>query len=410
MNEVSDNIWGASDSDATLQEVANPDTVSSSDESASTSAPDEAAEPVEAAAEETAEPAEVEQEASVDGEETTTEEKPPAPVATPKSKAVTFKFGGKDIALDETATIEHKVDGKKVAIPLKDLITNYAGVVPLNKRFSELDVERKKLAATHSEFENKQKRHSNLLTDMHKNITGGKLFDGVANLLELAGSKVDPRQFVGELRKGLIAQAQQMSQMSEHERALMEEREAREYTQSKYDRIIREQNEQKNQAQHQERVVKAMQSVGATMEEYAEAKQFLEEAKKAGQYTQEITPEVVAKLSKDTKQFGTAKQALVDAGFDPSKEDKLWKHAVSLLELNPEWTIDDLRDVIKQAATVKRGAAASKKLAKAPVSTVVAATAKAKTAPAIAQKQKRESLMLQKPEAYGDFSADDLDW
>lgn len=413
--QVTEDIWASSDDDSSLADVPNLDLQDSSLDKNNTS--------VEAAvARETAsgnEDAPAAKTAGQEAEDATAEteeksdEEPKAktpPASIPAAKTYSFKVNGKDVALDETATVEHKVDGKKVAITVKDLLTNYAGTIPLNKRFSELDVERKKLAQTSSEFESKQVRYGNLLKDMHSHITGGRLFQGVANLLELAGSKVDPRQFVSELRKGLIEQAQQMATMSEHERALAEEREAREYTQSRYERLLAERDERAAQAAHHEAVTAEMARIGATMEEYAETKAFLEQAKKSGQFRDEITPTVVANLIKDTKIYQGVRKALTDAGFDYSKEQQLERDVAQLAKQHPEWTEDDLRDVVSRAATFKRGTSASQKIAKAPVATVVAAAAKAKSAAVTAKQKARENAMLQDPSKYGDFSAEDKTW
>jgi ATP-dependent Clp protease ATP-binding subunit ClpA len=146
------------------------------------------------------------------------------------------------------------------------------------------------------------------------------------------------------------------------------------------------------------------------LEEYAKAKDFLDQAKRRGEYTRDITPELVAQLHVDTKHYETAQRALTEAGFDPSKEEKLEREAVSMLKLNPEWTAEDLRDVFKQAATLKRGVAASQKIAKAPVATVVAAAAKAKSATVTSKQKARENAMLQDPSKYGEFSAEDKTW
>src|SRR5574343_734820 len=107
----------------------------------------EEAAPVEAAAaEEATEPAEEPAEAA-------TESETPAAQAAAVSKALTFRAGDKEVALDETATIPWKIDGKQQAVTVKDLLDNYSGKVAWDKRFNEVATQRKQLTTEKMQLE-----------------------------------------------------------------------------------------------------------------------------------------------------------------------------------------------------------------------------------------------------------------
>jgi hypothetical protein len=58
-------------------------------------------------------------------------------------KKITAKNGEDNLEIPANITIPHKVDGEEVEIPLQELLNNYSGKQAWDKRFSELDVERK---------------------------------------------------------------------------------------------------------------------------------------------------------------------------------------------------------------------------------------------------------------------------
>lgn len=335
-------------------------------------------------------------------------------VVVPKTKQVTFKVGDKAIALEEDAKIDWKVDGKVETIPLKDLISNYAGKIPIEKRFNELNQARKQDAARVTEFENTRTRHSTLIRDMHENVSKGKIFDAVANMLEMSGIKDDPQTFVQSMRNAMLEQAQQLSSMSPEERKLFEANERISFLQAKHDRFLKQRETEQTQTEFQGRVNKAIESVNSTLEEYVEMKKFLEsdfQAKKRD--VSLITPEFISERIKDTKDYTTARDALNEVSSDilkGSDKDKFWDQAVFLLRQNPTWTKDDLRDVFKQAIDQKRSSTVSKKIAKSPVAIVAAAEAKAKASPQNSKQKISAIRASQDPSAYAQLPADAFEW
>jgi hypothetical protein len=161
--------------------------------------------------------------------EADTEAEQKNPPATPPGKQLKFKVGDKEVDLDETAQVEWKVDGKPTPIAIKDLLQNYSGKVAWEKRLNDVALERKTLRGEKETFSGERDRHRSLITDLHKKVGEGKMLEAVSSLVQMTGLKVDPREYVTQLRGKLIEQAQQLAAMSEEDRTRHELNEEREY-------------------------------------------------------------------------------------------------------------------------------------------------------------------------------------
>lgn len=346
----------------------------------------------------------------ISGEESDEEAAPTTPAA-PKGKQVAFKVGDAEVPLDENAKFTWKVDGKQEDITLKDLISNYAGKIPVERRFAELDKVRQQDAKKVQEFESTRTRHSAAISAMHKNVSEGKIFEAIAGMLELSGSKADPRNFVKTMRGELIKQAQAIAQMSPEQLAMHEKDEEFSYLKSQHDRLVQQREQETAQLALRERVSGAMQSVNATLEDYAGTKSFLEKAYKERNWDPAtITPEAVAKQISDVRNLTEAKEVLLSVDPELVNNDKLWDEVTLLKQRYPSWTKKDLEDVVRAGISQKRSTAVSKKVTKSPVATVATAAAKAKPAAVTKAKKAQDALLKQDPDSYGSFDNESRDW
>lgn len=60
-----------------------------------------------------------------------------------EAKKLKAKLHDKELDIEEDAVVSVKIDGKDVDVPIKELLSNYSGKTAWDKRFSELDKERK---------------------------------------------------------------------------------------------------------------------------------------------------------------------------------------------------------------------------------------------------------------------------
>jgi hypothetical protein len=344
---------------------------------------------------------------AIAGEEA--EEAEPATPAAPKGKQVAFKVGDTEVPLDENAKFTWKVDGKQEDITLKDLIANYAGKIPVEKRFAELDKARQQEAKRVQEFEGTKTRHSAAISAMHKNVTEGKIFEAIAGMLELSGSKADPRQFVKTMRGELIKQAQTIAQMSPEQLAMHEKDEEFSYLKSQHDRLVQQRDQESAQLAHRERVNGAMQSVDATLEQYTNTKTFLEKAyKERGWDEKTLTPEAIAQHFGKVRTYEETKAILTRVDPELVKNDKLWDEVTEMKLRNPTWSDKDIEDVVRAGVSQKRSTAVSKKVAKSPVATVATAAVKAK--PVLAKAKKAQDAALKQDPSAWSYDNDTRDW
>lgn len=87
-------------------------------------------------------------------EEVAEEKKVPAP----KGKRLSLKVGEETFAIDNTATIPHKVDGKVVDVPVQELLNNYSGKVAWDKRMNEVNVKNQEIVRKAQEVEQRESR------------------------------------------------------------------------------------------------------------------------------------------------------------------------------------------------------------------------------------------------------------
>ena len=65
----------------------------------------------------------------------------------PTRKTIKAKYADTELDLDEEAMVPVKINGKEEMVPIKDLLGNYSGKVAWDKKFSEVDMSRKQVAA-----------------------------------------------------------------------------------------------------------------------------------------------------------------------------------------------------------------------------------------------------------------------
>ncbi len=332
----------------------------------------------------------------------------PNPVAK-AVKQLTFKAGDKAVPLSEDAKIEWKVDGKTETPTVKELLNNYAGKQSWERKFNEVANQRKQAVNDINEFQAVRQRHSALITDMHEKAAKGQVFEAVQSMIDMTGQggKIDAREYVRNLRNALMKQAQELSALSPEQREIYETKEEQAYTKSRYEKVLAEREQEKNQRNYTERVNTAIQASGSTAEEYTKVRDYLlEHGPKNGLKPQDLTPEYIRDNIRNVRDYRSAKEAIEAVDPNLMKNEKVWDHAVYLLRQNPDWTQEDLKEVFKTAVASNRTQTVSKKVGKSPVATVATAGVVAASNKKATAAKKAKSA----PGAFGEFTADDLDW
>lgn len=282
----------------------------------------------EAPAEETAEP-EVEQEA--------VEEQPEVE----KIPDLAEWFEGKDDDFkleDGKLLIKAKADGEESFISLDDLKSQYAGKVAYDKKFSELDRERQAFKQEQAEIED-------YINQFRQTAEQQNMLEAAKFLGQFAGKA--PHQVVEELIKVIEPEIRRREELSEEELKL-------EYksAETEYSRERLESERQKLEFEQRERALNSMimeqkTSHNISDTEWDSAVRDLDSRLPADE---DITPELVGEYVRFTRADSRAENALKQFGDGKYASDASARDGLrDILTKNPDFTDEDLQDIIEQA-------------------------------------------------------------
>ncbi len=231
--------------------------------------------------------------------------------------------------------VEVMVDGKKEQVALKDLMNHYSGKVAWDKKFTELDKERKAFVADKQTVEG---QISNFFDTASKDPRAA-----ILNLCEMAG--IDSVMFMRQLRSGLLPEMQKLAQMSEVERKAFELEEEvnllRKAKESETSRTKHEQ-EQKSLMAEVERIQETYKVDAETIKAYyTELKSIVKDPSSISAKTIEEFTQIKQACSQVTS---TLEQVRPELATDNTVVEAM---ANFLLD-NPGTTVEDLKDVIEQ--------------------------------------------------------------
>lgn len=263
-------------------------------------------------------------------------------------KAIKLKAGETDIEVPVDAKILKKIDGKEVEVTLEEALNQYAGKVAWEKRFNQLDKERKTFQTERSQIESV----INKFVDLSKGTDPLKAVDF---LVEINGG--DPVSFRKQLRSQMAPQLKEFLELTPEQQKLKETEEENGYYKRLHEERVKEQTFTKKQQEFQSKVEKMLEESGLDQDTFVETYKELAPLYKqvAGKDLEQEEPhkavENVIKYRKEVE----LESSMTELVKNVNKEldgDKLFK-AVDVMKQvyrsNPEATIQDLTDVAKEA-------------------------------------------------------------
>lgn len=289
-------------------------------------------------------------------------------VATDKDKTATkvrtykVKAGDTELDLSGDGLLEVVVDGKKQTATVQDLLNNYSGKTSWDRKFSELDVERKTYQKDRDTLQ-KTLDHFYELASTHK-----KPYEAINFLGEILGA--DMGGFWDTFEKEMIPKVEELAKLTP------EEREARSLK-AKLERY------EQRDAAYKEREVS--QKVAAEMQTRVKSLQekhkiddqsfykAFQELSKSGEVEEgAITPELVAEFYVE-HQARSQLQSLVSElqpDAEPEQQSKIVDQIKAVAKANPDMSFEDLRDIAVEVYGNKAAKNLSRKLSRSkPVST-----------------------------------------
>lgn len=161
-------------------------------------------------------------------------------------KKLKAKYGEDIFELHPETLIPHKVDGKVEEIPVKELLNSYAGKVAYDKRFQELDVEKKTYAKEKQEWAAKTKEIDSFVTEFFTKAQSGQAMEALQMLA--AGVGQDPLEFTRNIKASILREYETYANMTEEERRKHDVQQEVEY----YERQIAQKKEKFTQYQERE--------------------------------------------------------------------------------------------------------------------------------------------------------------
>jgi hypothetical protein len=281
-------------------------------------------EPKEEPKEESEEPAEAK------GEEPEAEE-PAEDPNVEKVKHIVAKRGKDKVEIPEDAVLKVPVAGKKESVTVRELMNNYSGKVAYDKKFSELDQERKEFTMEKDSINAEKMQileHLANIVEMTESQEAGPE-DAIAYLLDLTGK--DSYSFKKAFFEKMANEYEDYSEMDEVEKRLFWAERKNEYLERTRESSNRRQTAQQEQTQLVTRVDQMREAQGVSEDDFVQGYEDLIEG---GVPAESITPEQVIRYVKILPNIAKAEDMLepYEARIDDESYEQVVKVIAGALE------------------------------------------------------------------------------
>lgn len=265
------------------------------------------------------------------------------PKADEKVEEKVEESGDKSDAIDisklsDDQKIKVKVDGEEQEITLKEYKNGISGQKAIQKRFNEVDNERKSLQA---EIDNINKYVAELGNTM-KNVS---MVEGLNKIAELNG--IAPHQVEQALIKELLPRIQELQGMDEQQRELQYKQKELEYKEKQLESESNLSAQKQAQAELQSNISKAREAHAISDDEWNDAFKYLD---KNLDPSEEITIDLVSQ--KVLFDRAGAKTQEVLKSFDNGKylqDQEINRTLHEIILDNPDFDDQDLKDILSSA-------------------------------------------------------------
>lgn len=193
----------------------------------------------------------------------------------PAAKTIKAKVDGEEVEINPGAELRVKVKGKNVDVSVQDLMNNYSGKVNYDKKFNELNTERKTLekeSTLHQEeatwLKGKIEDVVSLLDNSEKDPMEAMLY-----LLDATGR--NPLDYQQRMMERQLGQLDELSEMDEVERELYWKKKENEYLRNRQETSANQAKAAQVRQEQTAGIAKMRESLGVTEDQYVDAKEEL---------------------------------------------------------------------------------------------------------------------------------------
>lgn len=269
------------------------------------------------------------------------------------AKAYRIKQGESEFDLFADTPISVKVAGKDEQVPFQELLNQYSGKVDYNRKYSELDRERKT-------FHTERQGLVEGINRIHKiAVDEGNPRLAIESIAEVLGA--DPDKIWTDMLKQVESQVDEFSRLSPEERKARKAETELDYYKNK-ERIQGQFKAREAELKQVDSVVNAIQETHKiSRDEFFNAYKDLEAAHKQGTLKSELNPELVRDYILELRNHDKVNETIKDIGEVPNAQF-YQRELLRLARENPEFTASDLREIIDQVLPKKSSASKNKTL------------------------------------------------
>jgi hypothetical protein len=249
--------------------------------------------------------------------------------------------------------LEVTVDGKKETVAIKDLMQNYSGKQAWDKKFNEIN-------KVKQEYETNVNHITKAVNQMSKKAMSGDAIGAIADLADLMGA--DPAKVVTDLRKQFLGDIEKYKDLTpeqiEKEQLALENKLYKEQKE-------RAQTESQRQAEYQavnQKLDAVQKQYGLNDETFYEA--YAEMVKLDPTQKDNITPEAVGRYHQLVSKQNQLAETLQESGLEGPTLQKAFTDLYDVWKANPDFKLDDIKDIASQVYGIKGSRALTRKLEK----------------------------------------------
>jgi len=269
------------------------------------------------------------------------------------------KYGEEEQKIAEDTMFSQKVEGEEVDVSLKDLLDNYAGKVPYDKRFNELNMSKKEYETSKKEYDEEVEYINSYIGEFASKMKEGKAVEALGFLAEFAGMK--PHEFKQQLIQNLAPEV-------DRRRALSPDQLQAEGLQEENKYLMQKREEEKTQFEQQQaykeleqQIGQLTQSHGISEEEFDQGYAELAETNLKDQ----LNPELIVNYLRHKTAFTQADTIINEIAPSLSSNDMVINSVEKLIFDNPEMSKDQIGEMVREVygkEHMKASKAVSKKI------------------------------------------------
>jgi hypothetical protein len=258
-----------------------------------------------------------------------------------ESKKIKAKYGEEEIDMDIDTEIPIKVDGEIKYFKVKDLMNHKAGEVAWDKRFSQLDRERKSHESSQGEHNSKMQKFKELI----ESASSGKSSPMDAMNYFIDSNGIDGHNFYKGLRTSLFENMEDYVLMSDEQRAVHDLTKENEFLTKRQAALNEDFKLKQARSALEGEINQTRKSYGIEGDEFVEAYEMLKK-NVSPEFAGKITPKNIAEYAMDLRGIKRSDKVIRAVDEKMVNNQKFFNSVFEIIRENPSFTDQDVVDIL----------------------------------------------------------------